>query len=81
MMRISLRSTFSIGGSGTDNGKVIELKEGSTISDLINLIFKDKKEALEQGMLIAIVNGKVRGYDHILRDGDTIDLHIPVSGG
>ncbi len=81
-MRIRLRSTFSIGDSGLNNGKLIHLKDGSTVNDLINIIYSShQKESLEQGMLIAIVNGKARGFDHPLRDGDTVDLHIPVSGG
>jgi molybdopterin converting factor small subunit len=32
-------------------------------------------------MLMVFVNGESQGFDHVLQDGDIIDIHIPAGGG
>jgi molybdopterin synthase sulfur carrier subunit len=57
------------------------LKPGSKVEDLINLVVK-KHEHMKgvKGMMIAINNAFVK-FDTTLKDGDTVALLPPVSGG
>ena len=88
-IRVTIRSTFAIAGThpldsiiDSNHDTVMELDEGSTIeSMLLNMHSIGNSVHWEDIMLIAIVNGTLRGFDHILKDGDIIHLHIPVSGG
>jgi len=31
--------------------------------------------------LMVFVNGEAMGFDHVLQDGDIIDIYIPAGGG
>lgn len=88
-MRIRIRSTYSIGAacglqspSGADGSLVIEVQEGATVRcALLKMSGIGSPCDWDDMLLIVIVNGTLRGFDHVLADNDVIDLHIPVSGG
>ena len=54
----------------------IELKEKSTVADLLDLLHLADKEPL-----IIFINGKNSGRDHGLGDGDQIGIFPPIGGG
>ena len=86
---IRVRSTFSIGGTGPRSSRndsnqdlLIELEEGATVESLLHKIpFIGSSSDWLDSMLIVIVNGTLRGFDHVLADNDAIDFHLPVAGG
>ena len=88
-IKITLRSTFAIAGThplssiiDSNQDAVIELDEGATIeSMLLTMHSIGNPGHWDDIMLIAIVNGTLRGFDHVLANNDVIHLHIPVSGG
>jgi molybdopterin converting factor small subunit len=88
-IKVTLRSTFAIAGTNplgsiidSNQDAVIELDEGATIeSMLLSMHSIGNPRHWDDIMLIAIVNGTLRGFDHVLADKDVIHLHIPVSGG
>ena len=60
----------------------LELDPGTTIKDLLHQLPSiGPPDAWDDMMLMVFVNGEAKGFDYVLLDGDTIDLHIPVSGG
>jgi molybdopterin converting factor small subunit len=88
-MKVRIRSTFAIslpedlrkvfmsGGS-----LLLDLKQGSRVIDLLRRLPSiGPEEEFDDMMLLVFVNGRVRGFDHVLESGDAVDLHLPVSGG
>jgi len=59
-----------------------ELSEGSSITDLLKVIFLrfPKLTVMEKAMLIA-VGVDYQPRDHVLKNGDEISLFPPVQGG
>ena len=88
-MRIMIKSTFAVGlskrllaqlASGEDHN--IEVEPDTTIEGLLRQLSSiGPPEEWDDIMLSVFVNGKLRGFDHVLQPDDVIDLHIPVSGG
>jgi len=88
-MRVQIKSTFAISlpedlrrAFMSDKPLVMELEAGERVIDLLRrLPCIGPEEQFTDMMLLAFVNGRVRGFDHVLETGDVVDLHIPVSGG
>ncbi|MBW2084215.1 MAG: MoaD/ThiS family protein [Deltaproteobacteria bacterium] len=88
-MKITLRSSFAVGLTklsltqpGGLGSAQITLKAGSTVQDLLHkLPSLGPPEQWDDIMIHVFVNGELKGYDYPLRNGDVVDLHIPVSGG
>ena len=88
-VKIRIRSTFAIGSTGkmraevrVDEDTTLELEPNTTIKTmLLSLSSVGPMSSLDDLTIHVFVNGKLRGFDHILKSGDVIDLHIPVSGG
>jgi len=60
----------------------VDLEEGATVRDLLwALPSLGPSEQWDDIMIHVFVNGELKGYDYPLRNGDVVDLHIPVSGG
>ncbi len=83
---VKIRSTFSVGATLNNlsaRGDIqVKLKQGSTVKDLLKkLPSLGPEEQFDDIMIHVFINGELRGYDYPLRNGDVIDLHIPVSGG
>ncbi|MBW2121300.1 MAG: MoaD/ThiS family protein, partial [Deltaproteobacteria bacterium] len=87
-MKITLRSTFAVGGTtgaeraSKGGAQTVDLEEGATVRDLLwALPSLGPSEQWDDIMIHVFVNGELKGYDYPLRNGDVVDLHIPVSGG
>lgn len=88
-IKVTIRSTYSIGATGggaspaeSKGDTIVQMEEGESVQSLLmKLPHIGSPDHWDDMMLIVIVNGTLRGFDHILSDGDVIDLHIPVSGG
>ncbi len=72
---------------------MVELREGSTLRDLLarlaelhgehvlTQLLDDSGRGLREGVL-ALVNGAVvQSVDHVVRDGDTVSILIALDGG
>ncbi len=88
-MKIKIRSTFAVGATshmGNESPKQgefnLDIKEGTTVGDLLeSLPSLGPSHQFDDIMIHVFVNGTLKGFDHILQDGDILDIHIPVSGG
>ena len=58
----------------------LELEEGSTLGDILSLLFEENPRAL-----MISVNNELVSMEHpdkiVLKDGDVVDLMPPASGG
>jgi len=64
------------------SGETLEIKEGTTVSELINLL-KEKYPQISQllNSVMVAVNEEYAEENTPLKDGDTVALIPPVSGG
>jgi molybdopterin converting factor small subunit len=89
MTRIKVRSFFAVGSTehlaccnGGDHDLVFNMMPGDAVEDALKKLRSlGPPQSFDDMMLHVFVNGRQRGFDHILQDGDVIDLHIPSSGG
>jgi len=72
-VEVRLFATFR---QGRDKTQVMEVKEGSTIADILKTLNIDEKE-----VAIMLLNGKDGPSDRQLKDGDVISLFPPIGGG
>ncbi len=89
MPHVRIRSSFAVGrteqfqsrfGSGQD--LLLQIAPGTPVGGMLRMLTElGPAHAYDDMMIHVFVNGKAVGFDHLLRDGDVIDLHIPVSGG
>jgi molybdopterin converting factor small subunit len=92
-MKINVQLAGLIEGDAVHGERTVELKEGSTIADLIKkgdkeFGFKKKyfKLLTRQGRLPTIlINGDrldlPEGYEYRLKDGEEVSILLPFSGG
>lgn len=88
-IKIKLKSSFAVGSteefmkSFLEGHEVImELDKGTTVEGLLmSLSSIGSPDEWDDMLLHVFVNEVVKGMDHVLEDGDIIDLHIPISGG
>jgi molybdopterin converting factor small subunit len=89
LIAVKVRSTFAINLPGrwrsrfdSKNDLTFEVQPGTNVEEFLRMLPSfGPPESFDDLMLHVFVNGKLRGFDYILKTGDTIDLHIPVSGG
>ena len=64
-------------GHAPDKGKPFTLRRGQTIDDLARLIHKDMARSLKYARVWgrASFDGQHVGHDHVLADGDVVELH------
>ncbi len=67
---------FAYFREGREKKQIIELKEGSKIQDVLDMI-----KINEQEVSILLLNGRDGSADRELEDGDTLALFPPVGGG
>jgi len=65
---------------GIESGDLVTVHEGTTIRDLYRQATLDLDEQFHQ-FIVSTVNGDYRDPDYVLRDGDELNLFMPVSGG
>jgi molybdopterin converting factor small subunit len=92
-MKVNVQIAGLIDGDTVHGERDIELKEGSTVDELIKRADKDfkfKKQyfklLLKQGRLPTIlINGDrldlPEGYSMVLKEGDKVSVILPMSGG
>jgi molybdopterin converting factor small subunit len=61
---------------GIGEAMPVELDDGSTVADLIEHL-----RLPADIVRVVFVDGVVRGEDHLLTDGDEVNLFPPVGGG
>jgi len=89
MGKVTIRSTYAVGASPERRSEIlsgkdirVEVAPGSRVEDLLRRMPElGPPESYDDLMLCVFVNGKRRGLDHVLENGDVLDLHIPSSGG
>ena len=59
-----------------DNADLFPVEEGTTVSDLADLLGIDPKDAK-----LIFINGRKGALDSILAEGDRVGLFPPVGGG
>jgi ribosome-interacting GTPase 1 len=64
-------------GHAPDKGKPFTLRRGQTIDDLARLIHKDMARSLKYARVWghSDFDGQHVGHDHVLGDGDVVELH------
>ncbi len=88
-MKIRIKSVFAVGAtdhlkepSRSRDSLLVEVQEDTTIDQLLRRLPSiGPPEQFDDIMLHVFVNGRLKGFDYTLQDGDVLDLHIPVSGG
>ena len=88
-IRVKLNSSFAIGQTEAFLSQAhkkkdlpLELEAGTTVNDLLlKLPAIGSAENWSDLFLHVFVNHKMARFDQILKDGDIIDVHIPLSGG
>jgi len=60
----------------TDGEGTLHLKEAETVKDVLEKLGVPEKEVKN-----VIVNGRRRGLDYLLADGDRVALFPPIAGG
>jgi molybdopterin converting factor small subunit len=88
-MKIRIKSFFAVGATshlkepaGSRKETLVEVEEGTTIDELLKTLPAiGPPEQFDDIMLHVFVNGRLKGFDYVLKPGDVLDLHIPVSGG
>jgi ribosome-interacting GTPase 1 len=65
-------------GKEPDLGKPFVLKQGSTVADLATKVHKDFVEKLKTARVwgSGVYEGQLVSRDHVLQDGDVVELHI-----
>ena len=84
LMKIRIRSTFAIGSTGKmkaefrrDEDVTLEVEPGTTIKTmLLDLPSIGSASSMDDLTIHVFVNGKLKGFDYVLKQGDVIDLRI-----
>ena len=88
-IKVTIRSGFAVGlttesnsRSGHGRDMIVELEPETTIKDLLHKLTSiGPPNEWDDMMLMVFMNGEAQGFDHVLLDGDIIDIHIPAGGG
>jgi molybdopterin synthase sulfur carrier subunit len=64
------------GGIRSGMPVALEVPEGSTLEDLVNLLELPKEQ-----IKVMFVNGRARGTDFVLAPGDEVGIFPPIAGG
>lgn len=78
MIRVKVFPPFGCDRSALDERSWMEIKEGSSVSDVLRII---RLSPLRAKLLLVSVNGERTSLSRELRDGDVIGFISPVSGG
>ena len=77
-MKIKIKFSAILNLIGVTSGSEIEIKDGSTITDLLTLC--QIKEA-QHNYVISLVNGRNQRSSYTLCNGDSLNLLLPAGGG
>lgn len=74
-MRIEIR-LFATFREGREKKQILQLKEGTTILQVLDMLNIDKEE-----VAILLLNGMDGSFDRKLKDEDVLSIFPPVGGG
>ncbi len=77
-MKIRIEFTGILNIKDLSNNSIIEIKEGLSVSDLLNK-YKVSKE--HQKFIIPIINKEEKSLSDKLKENDKLFLYLPVGGG
>ncbi len=77
-MKILVEYTALLDLKGVPNGSLVDVPDGSTISDLLT---RCGVEAAHQKYIAPFINSEKKPLRTILRDGDHLVLSLPIGGG
>ncbi len=88
-MKVEIKSMYTVALTkelqsqmSNSDSLLLELEEGTSIEALLRSFpHLGRPEAYDDIMIHVFVNGKLKGFDYILQEGDVINIHIPVAGG
>ncbi len=75
MIKVEVR-LFAHFRQGREKTQIMEVSEGTTISDIVKALKIDEDE-----VAIMLLNGRDGPPDRELKDGDVVSLFPPVGGG
>ena len=78
MIRVKVFPPYGCDRSALDERSWVELREGSTVKDVLKII---RLSPLRAKLMLLSVNGMLAPLDQKLEDGDVIGFIAPVSGG
>jgi sulfur carrier protein ThiS len=79
-VRVKLHGLLTTGMDFPDDGAELAVPEGANIADVVE-VFRERSALFDPRALLAIVAGVKVPLDHILQDGDQLDLYLPFGGG
>ncbi len=77
-MKVTLNFVAYLDVRGVSSGDVLDLKEGTTIADLLSQLAIAPEH---QEHITPVVSGVSRRRHETLEDGDDLTLLLPVAGG
>jgi molybdopterin converting factor subunit 1 len=80
-MKIKIKYFASIRDLIGLNGEHISIQQGSTVENLLDSVKKIHQQLRTVENILIAVNGVYVPFETILKEGDTIALFPPVSGG
>jgi len=88
-IKVTIRSGFAVGlttksksSSGHSRDTILELDPEATVKDMLHTLTSiGPPSGWDDMMLTVFVNREAQGFDHVLKNGDIIDIHIPAGGG
>ena len=78
MIRVKVFPPYGCDRSALDERSWMEIKEGSTVNDVLKVI---RLSPVKAKLLLLSVNGERAPFSQELKDGDVIGFIAPVSGG
>ncbi len=77
-MKVTVKQSAALVAPGAAAAHALEVPPGSRVGDVMGRL---GLKPAQQRYILAYVNGERRQADHPLRDGDTLQLFLPVAGG
>ena len=77
-MKITLEYVATLKVSGPASGSIVEISDGSSVTDLFNHL---EIRTSHQRVLAAFISNEKVHRDTILSDGDQVFIGMPVGGG
>lgn len=74
-MEIKVKATSDLAGLVPKSGKMV-LDEGARVQDLLNLLGVNP-----EAVMLVVIDKRIADIDAVLKDGATVELIPPISGG
>ncbi len=77
-MKVTLNYAAVLKLEKVSSGSTVDLSEGTTVSQLLS-DYRIKEE--HKRYILVFVDEKKRDLNYVLRDGEELNLYIPIGGG